>query len=569
MIHSKQINVENGLGMYKRGGIFGTIIAGLGLAAGCLFDRGAQSGPGTAFDLQGYIDRRVQAGEKRIVVPPGRYRVKPQRAQHLALKGLADVTLIADGVEMICTETSRALTLTGCTNVTVRGLSIDYDPLPFTQGRIVSLSADKTVHEIELFEGYPPADKVDGSKYEIFRPDTRTLRCPDYSYTVEKVDARHLRVHKNRGSAQDPEQVGDIIVIGTTDAPGGRNAHAVVIEQSRAVRLEKVSLYASNCFGFLEYDCDGTTYDRCRLDRRPPAGDPARRANPRIRSGNADAFHSKHAVGGPHLIGCVARFQGDDCLNICGDYHMVTACRGRVLRVLAKHRMNIGAGEPVELFAYDGRRLPDVRAVAVVRDGTITAEERAFVSRQRMDEGVRTKGCAEAYTVTLDRAVTLPMGSAICSTRRVGNGFLVKGCTFGFNRSRGILIKASNGEVVGNTLTGSRMAAVLVSPEYWWLEAGSSNDVVIRDNEIAGCGRTAIEVSAHDAKGRIAPAGAHNRIAIVNNRISGSPLPCIAVTSTDRLTIDGNRVTAPSGGAGDAVVTNNCTAVTLGISRVR
>ena len=554
--------------MNKRAGKLGAVVVSLGLVVGCAFDKVTQSGPGIPFDLQGYVDQRIRAGEKRIVVPPGRYRVKPLRAQHLVLKGLAEVTLIADNVEMICTETSRALTIAGCTNVTVRGLTIDYDPLPFTQGRIVSMSGDKKTHEIELFDGYPSADKVDGSKYEIFRPDTRTLRCPDYSYTVEKVDARHLRILKNRGSAKDLEQVGDIIVIGTSDAPSGRNAHAVVTESSRSVRLERISLFASNCFGFLEYDCDGTTYDRCRLDRRPPESDPVRRSDPRLRSTNADAYHSKHAVRGPQLIGCVARYQGDDCLNICGDYHMVAACQGRVLRVLAKHRMNIDSGDPVELFAYDGRRLPDAKAVSVVRDGKITDEERAFVSKQRMDEGVRTKGCSEAYTVKLDREVALPMGSAICSTRRVGNGFLVKGCTFGYNRSRGILIKASDGAVVGNTLVGSWMAAILVSPEYWWLEAGSSSDVLIRDNVIAECGGVAINVSAHDAKGKVAPAGAHSRITIANNRIANSLMPGIAVTSTDQLAIKDNRIAVRFGETGCAFMTNNCSAVTISGNRV-
>ena len=538
--------------------------AAAGLIAGCLC-RGpeapaARGGAGKAFDPHAYLDQALQGGAKQVVVPPGRYRVKPQRAQHLALKGLRDVTIVADRVEMICTETSRALTLSGCTNVTVRGLTIDYDPLPFTQGRIVRLSEDKKVHEIELFDGYPAADKVDGSKYEIFRPDTRTLRCPDYSYTVEKVGAKRLRVVKGRSSAQDLEQVGDIVVIGTTDAPGGRNAHAVVVEGCQNVRLERLTLYASNCFGFLEYDCDGTTYERCVLDRRPAASDPVVRADPRIRSTNADAFHSKYAVKGPRLLGCVAQYQGDDCLNICGDYHLVTACQGRVLRVLAKHRMNIEAGDPVEVVSYDGRRLPDATAVSVERAGRITDEERAFLAKQRMDEGLRSRACTDAYTVTLDRDAELPTGSVIASQRHVGNGFLVKGCRFGFNRSRGILIKGSAGEVAGNILSGSRMAAVLVTPEYWWLEAGCSSDVVIRDNVIAGCGRTAVEVSAHDAKGRVAPAGVHRRIAIVRNRIEGSPLPGIVVTSTDGLTVRGNRISALLGGTGPAVVTDGCVA---------
>ena len=94
--------------------------------------------------------------------------------------------------------------------------------------------------------------------------------------------------------------------------------------------------------------------------------------------------------------------------------------------------------------------------------------------------------------MTLDRAVDIPMGGVICAANRVGNGFLVRGCTFGFNRSRGILIKASHGQVVDNRMEGCRMSAVLVTPEYRWLEAGSSNDVQIINNSIVACRGIAI-----------------------------------------------------------------------------
>ena len=105
---------------------------------------------GVPFDLQGFLDQEISVGNRRIVVPPGRYRVSPKNRQHLVLHNLQDTQIVADGVEMICTETTRALTIRGCTNVTVRGLVIDYDPLPFTQGRITSLSADEKNHEIEF-----------------------------------------------------------------------------------------------------------------------------------------------------------------------------------------------------------------------------------------------------------------------------------------------------------------------------------------------------------------------------------------------------------------------------------
>lgn len=77
--------------------------------------------PGMAFDLQARIDAGLKGGQKRIVIEPGRYRVQPRNRQHLQLVGLSDVEIVAQGVELICTETTRAVTIDGCRNVTIRG----------------------------------------------------------------------------------------------------------------------------------------------------------------------------------------------------------------------------------------------------------------------------------------------------------------------------------------------------------------------------------------------------------------------------------------------------------------
>ena len=134
------------------------------------------------------------------------------------------------------------------------------------------------------------------------------------------------------------------------------------------------------------------------------------------------------------------------------------------------------------------------------------------------------------------------MGSAICSGNRSGNGFIVKGCDFGYNRSRGILIKASRGQVVGNKITHGWMAAVLVAPEYWWSESASSSDVVIAGNVVAGCRRAAIEIIAPGGDGKPLPAGAHRNLSIVGNTVAESAWPNIFVSSTAGLTIKDNRL---------------------------
>jgi hypothetical protein len=61
--------------------------------------------------------------------------VETLKGAHLVLDGLRDVEIDATDVEMVCTSTSLALKLINCERVTLRGLTIVYDPLPSTQGQ--------------------------------------------------------------------------------------------------------------------------------------------------------------------------------------------------------------------------------------------------------------------------------------------------------------------------------------------------------------------------------------------------------------------------------------------------
>ncbi len=525
------------------------VLAGALALTSCLSRAGGPApadaaGPG---DLRAFLASELAAGRRRIVIPPGRYRVTPEHGRHLLFRNLRDVEIVAVKAELVCGATVQAIGFEACTNVTLRGLTVDYDPLPFTQGSITALAPDKSWVEFAVAEGYPEHELEE--RIEIFDPATGELRRESTRWepTFEALGEHRYRVRKQAGyrfsDSHDTERVGDILVTNNR-SPSRAGGHAVVAANCTGLRLEDVTVYASHCFGFLEHDCSGSTYLCCRVDRRAPANDPVKRAQPRMRSLNADAFHSKGAGKGPALIGCVARFQGDDCVNINGQYHYVAASHGKQVRMAVTGRLSIAAGDPVEFLPYAGDRPADAVAVAIAPAEPLTEAETAFIRALRMDAGLHERllsGKSPCFTLTLDREVALPAGSAVCSGRRVGNGFVVKNCDFGHNRSRGILIKASRGEVTGNRITNSRMAAVLVSPEFWWLEAACSSDVVIRGNVVKGCGQAAIQVLAPGGNGRPLPAGAHRRIAVLDNRLDACPWPVIHATSTEDLTIKGNR----------------------------
>lgn len=529
----------------------------------------AEASSADYFDLQGFINSELKKGVKKIVIPAGKYRVKPVNRQHLLLQNLKDVEIVADGVRMICTQTTRALTVRRCTNVVIRGLMIDYDPLPFTQGKIVAISSDKKVHEIELFDGYPPAERVQNFKYEIFKPDTLTLRSEDhYPEKIEIINSKTIRVINPSGSPSDPERVGDLIVIGAEYAPDGSSAHTIECSESKNVKFEGIIVYASNCFAFLENNCDGNVYSRCIVDRCPEKEEIAKRAYPRLRSANADAFHSVRAIKGPSYIGCIARYMGDDAINIHGDYHFITEVNGSELRVLSKGSFDIKAGDTVEIVSYEGRVLPPRKVVSIQPDGKINEAERNFLLKQRMDKNIKSKMLNDAYLVSLDSEVAITMGSIICSIARKGNGFVVRDCDFGFNRSRGILIKASDGQIIGNKLTENWGPAILVSPEFWWLESGVSSNLIIRNNVISECKATPIVIEAYGGAGLISgkPAftGAHKNITIANNSITDNKTPSIRLTSVDTVKVQNNIFKMASSSTTNLTVDNlikiqNCT----------
>lgn len=539
---------------------------------------------GAPFDLQAYIDKSIAAGETEVVVPPGRYRVEPSEGVHLRLHDLEGVTILADGVEMICTETTRALSIENCRGLTLRGLAIDYDPLPFTQGRIVTLSADKRVHEVELFPGYPSANTAYNFKYQIFRPDGSKLRSVDYyDLEIEALSETRLRITKTSNDTQPLEEKGDLVVIGCKSSPDGELPHAVLSRRCMNLALEEVDVLASNCFAFLEVECSGTRYKGCRVKKQDPQSDSVQGRVPRLRSANADAFHSKFASSGPRIIECYAHHHGDDCVNICGDYHLVTSSEGAKLRVLAKHAMDIDEGDFVELATFDGGALPDAKVMTIRPLGGANDRERSFVRHANLQRSFKEQergALTEAYELTLDRDVSLSLGSMIASRRRQGRGFTVADCDFGDTRSRGILIKASDGEVRGNRLSNCRMESIKVAPEFFWLESGAASNLQITDNFVEDCGDIAIAVYARGFDDYFSPCGAHRHISITRNRVVSSPWPNILVTSTNDLVVTDNecgrgrvptqsendvlaQLEAEAPGASAAVLTHKCLNVTI------
>jgi len=498
------------------------------------------------FDLQEFINIEINAGKNPLVIPPGVYRLKPFDRQHLLFKNLSNLTIIADSVEIVCSETTRAITFENCENLTIKGLTIDYDPLCFTQGRIIRMSEDKSEIEFKLDENYPRNFE---KRIEIFDAKTLTLKRSTYYGWSDFIKTGNGTYKINKGNKYkynpelDREEVGDILVTNNIYFPNGYMPHAVFSNECRNLKLENITLYSSNCFGFFETNGTKNVYLNCRLDRPSPEHDLYKRAQ-RLRSTNADAYHSKFAYVGPQIIGCTARFQGDDCVNICGKYYYSSGGKGNTINIISAERFDLIVGSVLELLTADGQKLPECRILKIEENGIPSNSDIQSILplkiKESIKDGVRSPS-AKLFTLTVDREINIQPGSLVGDKNRMGRGFLVKDCSFGYNRSRGILIKASDGKVTGNKLEENWMSAVLVSPEAYWMESGCSDNLEISNNEIIRNKSTkAISIDGRSTSGLLAGPGLHNNINIINNHFVDCPSPCVSVLVTKGGNIKNN-----------------------------
>lgn len=475
--------------------------------------------------LQKIVDAGLAAGDSVIRIPPGRYEVAPVNGTHLSLKALRDVTIDARDVEMVCTETTLAILVEDSVNLRIEGLTIDYDPLPFTQGRIVEISADRNSHIIEIMEGFPEASDDYIFKHSIYTPEGELRFGNYYQYQLEVLEDGRLKVFGLSNRVDGGEQVGDIVVVSNRHLSGRYIPHAIMVNDSLGTVFDGVTIYSSPCFGFFEQDSSGSIYRNCVIDRR--AG--------RVHSLNADAFHSKYAEVGPQIIGCKAMWKGDDSVNICGDYYLIADSEDDWLRILSTNRVRIQEGDLLQLVTAEGERLEDAIAVEIQRVGSLTDVDRELVGNTRIHR-IKSNGMRHAYKLRLDRKVDLQPGSIVASENRMGNGFAIIDCKFGNNRSRGILIKASHGEISGNKLINTHMQSILIAPEYHWLESGFSSNLKVENNEIIDPRREAIYIKG------IGPFTGHQNLQVLNNSIRSDVRPALRIESVRNGRVAGNQI---------------------------
>jgi len=511
------------------------------------------------------IRSAIAGGRREFRIAPGDYRFNRHGPTCFRLQGVSDFVLDGQGATFWFDGRYRidAMQIVRCRNLTIRGLTIDYNPLPFSQGEIVAVDSKGKSVDVRIDPGFlvpsPEWVKTVGKIKAIFYDGSgRQVEVRmDWVKTIEPLADRVVRVTFKFGWIFDPIYGNRVRAGHWLIFPDRSMRHTFALSECEGIVLENVTVYACPQMAFAEVGGrGGNVYRGCRVVRRPNTR--------RLLACNADALHSIMVEQGPLIEGCEFCHAGDDFVNIHGFFAMVYERRSPTQTVVVSQysRKCFSVESMLRFYRIDDlsplapRR---VKAMQWLRDRTL------FQSAKRMPAELRRHGKrvrdfhprnVYPFLVDLDGPTKAEKYDLVGCEDLVGAGAVVRSNYFHDGFARGVVLCSRQVRVEGNRFERTGMASVAMAAQRFWLEGPFPHDIDIRNNSIIDSGTMFLSrnwntsllgaVSVVSVGGNTLSPGMQNHdIHIVGNHIV-RPAACgIALCNAQDCEVVGNTIEAP------------------------
>lgn len=426
---------------------------------------------------------RGAGGPAEVVFEAGEYRVEPAPASNgelwsLPVKGAKELSLVGSGqgTTLVFTNpSSGGILFEDSSDVRVRQLRIDYDPLPYAFGTVVAVDEQSGTFDLELEANSIAFDHPAFSKENAkavwglaVRPDPvhgTTRYGPDIiggGGMISPVQGRRWRLESKLPSGKTAAQAGLAAGVRYVHMPRTYGA-GVCFRKSTNVRAESVTILASPGLAFLPLLCEGeSAFVDCHVRVGP--GRPL--------STHADGIHARGLRGAIVVERCSFEGMGDDAINIHSSAILVQNIVSPSEIMPANNTWSVRSGD--ELIALDPVSLA-VKACMTVA----SSEPGPGTTRIRFTEPVPGLKAGNAYA-DADRIYNLS---------EAGSPFVIRDCKFLSFRGRGILASSNGGTIEQNRFENNEGWAIdLGFGERIWGEGPPPANLVIADNEFIGKG---------------------------------------------------------------------------------
>ena len=458
--------------------------------------------PAGRYVLRGVTQARPRPIHTRVEDGIDLTRVAPQVRAHVFLTGLSRLSLIGErGTVLVLRDaTACGIYLERCTDVVVRDIGLDFEPLPFSQGTVVAVDAANRTFDWKVDTGYleppqgylalafePVGDTSRGlGTGSVFQADGSLKSSAGSSgdLPLERMQERGGGIYRTVSvTPLGALALGDRFAWAARPPNGGS---AVALSLSGRCRMENVTVHSSPATAFVANDCEAITFRGCVVER--PAG------SDRLFAANGGAVLVKGNLGGPIIERCRFQHVGDDAVNI-------TQTGQRLLAVVSPTELIVDfdasqlfrEGNRIAVLSQaNGRTRGDarVREAALVRfrDGRLARRlvlDRAVNGLVAVDD----LGLPEIPPLAEGRDRTTPLAKRpdiVADVDLLGSGFVVRDTTFANHRASGIRTCASDGTIENCRFTNLAGHGVQIGMDLSWPEVYHPQRLTLRRNTFTG-----------------------------------------------------------------------------------
>jgi len=500
--------------------------------------------------LEAMINKAVAGKQTVVNLPRTVYRLD----RELVLDGVKNITIDGNGSTLLFTKPQAGVSVIHCDNMEMTNLTLDYDPLPFTQGTVTAISPGQAQMTVKLHAGYPLPPRLERINLHVFDAGTRSWKdgVPDY-FGVK------LRAGSGQGeySVKMPSGFEKYVAVGDLAAMDWRSNSGIEIKDSKDFRMRDVTICAAPGIAILGRFNTGKHYfSRVTIKRGPMT---AGMTEPRLLAVAADGLNYAYCENGPDVTDCDFSYLGDDSIN----FHSVAFPIIKVespTSILVMRPYSFSEGFPLVIRQGMELRILDGRDFKVITRGKIVGCEAAkevSVSAQTVAEffvqhpGKERSG--SVYRLKLSTPLDCKRGQFVDIPAICGANFVIRNNYFHDHRARSIRMMASNGVIENNRIERIKQNAITIGGEYaFWREAGWVENLVVRNNIIKDVGLDgriispqsyapgAISLIMRAEEGVDQVTSGNRNIVIEGNRIEGCSSAGIVLHAVDGAVVKNN-----------------------------
>lgn len=489
-------------------------------------------------DVQGAFAEAAKQTPAMVKFAKGDFRLDPRgSAAFISFTSVNDLIVDGGGANITFTGFLKFVKLEHCQRVLVKNFTFDFDPLPYTAGRVLAVDAKGGAFEVQIEPGHPlPETNLHferDKKGMIVDPKFPRMKR-DVSLIFEHAGWQKLADRSYRFTAANPRQLrelapGDVYVLDPRIATG------FDVDACNEVIFYNLTAYAIANEGFNSHYSNRHSILHCGIRLKPG----------RFIAANNGGHNHHNARLGPWIEGCTWENTGDDICHVNG---LVMGVEEKLApdRVRLPLRnpydatgpsvsLDIQPGDLLQFFNRAKGRLVSERKVVSTAtlgkslDVTLDGDVGDIVPGRSVKRDSLTK-------VPSDGEIT-----QVFNASRTCNQFVFRSNTVRNGRRIGVLAKGCGGLIENNTFEGLGGGAV----EFWNapFEGLGAVDYVIRNNRIRDCGQLAREHAAIWTT--IFKSGAdrlHRNLLITGNEITGFPGSAICLRDVQNAVVRDNTI---------------------------